>query len=160
MADYLALLAPTVNSYTRLVKGYWAPTAATWGLDNRTAAIRVIGGGSPSQRIECRVCGADANPYLAAAAVATAALQGIEEELAPSPPVAGNAYEAEGNLPATHRFPGHLRAAAERLSGSASARRLFGDAFVEHFVMSRLWECREYERHVNSWQLERYFEII
>lgn len=158
--DYLALLAPTINSYARLVKGYWAPTAATWGLDNRTAAIRVIGGGSPSQRIECRVCGADANPYLAAAAVATAALQGIEEELAPSPPVAGNAYEAEGNLPETHRFPGQLRAAAERLSGSASARRLFGDAFVEHFVRSRLWECREYERHVNSWQLERYFEII
>ena len=160
MGDYLALLAPTINSYARLVKGYWAPTAATWGLDNRTAAIRVIGGGSPGQRIECRVCGADANPYLAAAAVVTAALQGIEEELAPSPPVAGNAYEAEDSLPETHRFPSHLRAAAERLSRSDSARRWFGDAFVDHFVMSRLWECREYERHVNSWQLERYFEII
>lgn len=160
VGDYLALLAPSINSYTRLVKGYWAPTAATWGLDNRTAAIRVIGGGSPSQRIECRVGGADANPYLAAAAVVSAALQGIEEELSPSPPVEGNAYEAEDKLPATHRFPSHLREAAERLGRSDAARRSFGDAFVEHFVMSRLWECREYERHVNSWQLERYFEII
>ena len=160
VGDYLALLAPTINSYARLVKGYWAPTAATWGLDNRTAAIRVIGGGSPSQRIECRVCGADANPYLAAAATVAAALQGIEEELTPSPPVAGNAYDAEDSLPETHRFPSNLRAAAERLGRSDSARRLFGDAFVNHFVMSRLWECREHERHVNNWQLERYFEII
>ena len=83
LGDYLALLAPTVNSYTRLVKGAWAPTAATWGIDNRTAALRVIGGGNASRRIECRVPGADANPYLVAAATVAAALQGIEEGLAP-----------------------------------------------------------------------------
>ena len=160
LGDYLALLAPTVNSYARLVKGYWAPTAATWGVENRTAAIRIIGGGGASQRIECRVCGADANPYLAAAAVLAAALQGIEEGLKPGAPVAGNAYEAEDGLPESHRFPVNLRAAADRLEGCASARKLFGDAFIDHFVMSRRWECREYERHVNDWQLERYFEII
>ncbi len=158
--DYLALLAPTVNSYTRLVKGYWAPTAATWGVENRTAAIRIIGGGGPSQRIECRVGGADANPYLAAAAAVAAALHGIEEGLTPSPPVAGNAYEAEDGLPESHRFPSNLGAATDRLERCAAARDLFGDAFVDHFVMSRRWEFQEYERHVNDWQLARYFEII
>lgn len=160
LGDYLALLAPTVNSYARLVRGAWAPTGATWGLDNRTAAIRVIGDGGASQRIECRVCGADANPYLAAAAVAACALHGIEEDLTLAPPVVGNAYQAEESLPDAQRFPGQLRAAADRLAGSRRARNLFGDAFVDHFVMSRHWECREYERTVNSWQLERYFEII
>ena len=160
LGDYLAFLAPTVNSYTRLVQGAWAPTAATWGVENRTAAIRVIGGGGPSQRIECRVGGADANPYLVAAAAVACVLHGIEEALELGAPVVGNAYEAEDALPEAQRFPGQLRAAADRLECSSRARRLFGDAFIDHFVMSRRWECREYERTVNSWQLERYFEII
>ena len=162
LGDYLVMMAPTVNSYTRLVKGAWAPTAATWGLDNRTAALRVIGGGGSSQRIECRVPGADANPYLAAAGTVAAVLQGIEEDLQPDAPVTGNAYDVEDALPAGdgRRFPGQLRAAADRFLASAGARRLLGDDFVEHFAMSRHWESREYERHVNSWQLERYFEII
>ncbi len=160
LAEYLALLAPTINSYTRLVKGAWAPTAATWGVDNRTAAIRVIGGGATSQRIECRVGGADANPYLVATAVVAACLHGVEEGLSPSQPVVGNAYDIEDALPAERRFPRQLREAAERLDGSKRARAMLGDAFVDHFVMSRYWECSEYERNLNSWQLERYFEII
>ena len=160
LGDYLVLLAPTVNSYTRLVKGYWAPTAATWGFDNRTAALRVIGGGAASQRIECRVPGADANPYLAAAGVLAAVLQGIEEGLAPDAAVAGNAYDVEDSLPDERRFPTQLRAAAARFQAAPGARRLLGDEFVDHFAMTRRWESREYERHVNSWQLERYFEII
>ena len=162
LGDYLVTMAPTVNSYTRLVKGAWAPTAATWGLDNRTAALRVIGGGASSQRIECRVPGADANPYLAAAGAVAAALQGIEEDLQADGAVAGNAYDAEDALPADdgRRFPGQLRAAADRFRASPGARRMLGDEFVEHFAMSRYWESREYERHVNSWQLERYFEIV
>ena len=162
LGDYLAMLAPTVNSYTRLVKGAWAPTAATWGLDNRTAALRVIGGGSSSQRIECRVPGADANPYLAAAGTVAAALQGIEEGLQPGAAVAGDAYAAADRLPAgdERRFPGQLRAAADRFLASPGARAMLGDEFVEHFAMSRLWESRQYERHVDSWQLERYFEIV
>ena len=160
LGDYLALLAPTINSYTRLVKGAWAPTAATWGLDNRTAALRVIGGGSSSQRIECRVPGADANPYLVAAATVAASLQGIEEELQPGEAVVGNAYDVEDGLAEHRRFPRQLRAAADRLHAAPGARRLLGDEFVDHYAMSRRWESREYERHVNSWQLERYFEII
>jgi len=160
LPELLVMLAPTINSYTRLVKGAWAPTAATWGIENRTAAIRVIPGSRNSQRIECRVGGADGNPYLVAAAVLAAALQGIEEALEPSAPVAGNAYEVQDALPPDQQFAGDLRSAAERFAGSEVAARHLGSEFVDHFVMTRLWECGEYERNLNSWQLERYFEII
>ncbi len=160
LPELLVLIAPTINSYTRLVKGAWAPTAATWGIENRTAGIRVIPGSASSQRIECRVGGADGNPYLAGAAVLAAALEGIAEGLEPSEPVSGNAYDIQDNLPAEQQFPTNLRQSAERLAGSDVAVKYFGQTFVDHFVMSRLWECREYERNLNSWQLERYFEII
>lgn len=160
LPELLVMLAPTINSYTRLVKGAWAPTAATWGIENRTAAIRVIPGSRNSQRIECRVGGADGNPYLVAAAVLAAALQGIEEALEPTAPVQGNAYELQDALPPDQQFAGNLRSAAERFAGSEVAARHLGSEFVDHFVMTRLWECSEYERNLNSWQLERYFEII
>jgi len=153
------MLAPTINSYTRLVKGAWAPTAATWGVENRTSAIRVIPGGS-SQRIECRVGGADANPYLVAAAVLCAGLAGIREKLEPESAVHGNAYEVEDSLPGHLRFATNLGDAAEKMDGSKLARATFGDEFVEHFVMSRRWEVQEYQRSLNNWQLRRYFEII
>ncbi len=160
LPEYLALMAPTINSYTRLVKGAWAPTASTWGIENRTAAIRVIRGSESVQRIECRVPGADANPYLVAAAVCAASLGGIEEQLAPGEPIIGNAYDVVDGLPASHRFAADLRSATARLDASAHARGMLGDAFVDHYVMTRRWECAEYERNLNSWQLERYFEII
>ena len=160
LPEWIAMVAPTVNSYTRLVKGAWAPTAATWGIENRTAGIRVIPGGAKSQRIECRIGGADGNPYLVAAAVLGAAVLGIEEKLEPNAAVAGNAYDIQDALPAELQFPTNLRDAASRMARSESAIEVFGAEFVDHFVMSRLWEAREYERHVNSWQLERYFEII
>jgi glutamine synthetase len=160
LPEILALLAPTINSYTRLVPGAWAPTGATWGIENRTAAVRVIPGGPGRQHVECRVPGADSNPYLVAAAVSAAALAGIEQRLDPGPPVSGNAYELQADLPAARRFPRTLEAAAAALEGSALARRLLGETFVDHFVMSRRFECAEYGRHVNGWQLERYFEII
>jgi glutamine synthetase len=160
LPEYLALIAPTINSYTRLVKGAWAPTAATWGIENRTAAVRVIPGNESAQRIECRVPGADANPYLVAAAVCAAMLGGIEERLIPGAPVSGNAYEAEDDLPADRRFAANLRSAADQLDASVHARTMLGDTFVDHYVMTRHWECAEYERNLNSWQLERYFEII
>lgn len=160
MRELAALYAPTVNSYTRLVPGYWAPTAATWGVENRTCAIRVIPGSRKSQRVEFRAAGADANPYLAAAAVLAAGLQGIEDALEPDAAVSGNAYAVQDDLPAERRLPTHLRDAAALLRASALARDWFGDAFVEHFAATREWEAREYERHVNDWQLRRYFEII
>ena len=160
LPELLVLIAPTINSYTRLVKGAWAPTAATWGIENRTTGIRVIPGSAKSQRIECRVGGADGNPYLAAAAVLAAALEGIQQCLEPSAPVTGNAYEVQDALPPEQQFPTNLRAATQRLAVSEVAAKHFGREFVEHFVMSREWECAEYDRHINNWQLERYFEII
>ena len=160
LPEFLALLAPTINSYTRLVKGAWAPTAATWGIENRTTAIRVIPGDTGSQRIECRVGGADSNPYLAAAAMLSAALEGIRQNLDPDQPIIGNAYEVEDDLPAEAKFASNLADAARALEASTVARSYLGDAFVDHFVMSRNWEVREYQRSLNSWQLERYFEII
>ena len=161
--EFLALLAPTVNSYTRLVQGAWAPTASTWGVDNRTTAFRFVpvrGNDASGQRIECRVGGADANPYLVSAATLGAALLGIEQQLEPPAAVVGNAYDAEDALPATRRFPPTLRAAATRFAESAEAHEMFGTPFVDHFAQSRLWEARQGERNVNSWQLARYFEIV
>ena len=159
--ELLPMLAPTANSYTRLVKGAWAPTAATWGVDNRTAAFRLVPGGEDmaQQRIECRVGGADGNPYLVAAATLGAALAGIEQRLEPPAAVTGNAYDVEDSLPAERRFAPTLRHAAERFAASALAQELFGAPFVRHYAATRLWEAGEQERHVNDWQLERYFEI-
>ena len=156
----LALCAPTINSYTRLVKGAWAPTAATWGIDNRTTALRVIPGSSHSQRMEFRIGAADANPYLVAAATLGAGLLGVERQLPLEEAIQGNAYEYQNSLPANKQLATNLRDANRELAASAAARELFGDAFVDHFVASRDWEVREYERHVNDWQLKRYFELI
>ena len=160
--ELLPMLAPTTNSYTRLVKGAWAPTASTWGVDNRTAAFRLVPGGQDmaQQRIECRVGGADGNPYLVAAATLGAALAGIEQRIEPPAAVVGNAYDVEDSLPAARHFAPTLRHAAERFASSATAEDLFGEAFVQHYTATRLWEAGEQERHVNDWQLGRYFEIV
>lgn len=160
MRELTALFAPTVNAYTRLVPGAWAPTAATWGVENRTCALRVIPATASGQRIEFRASGADANPYLVAAAVLAAGLEGIEQGIEPTTPIMGNAYAEQTSLPDGLRLPTHLREAASLLRQSALARDCFGATFVEHFAATREWEAREYERHVNDWQLRRYFEII
>ena len=159
LRELLAVYAPTINSYTRLVKGAWAPTAATWGVENRTCALRVIRG-EKAQRMEFRIGSADANPYLVAAATIGAGLKGIREELELPPPLVGNAYEQQDNLPAARQLPGSLKEAARDFAASDVAREIFGDVFVDHYAASRDWEVREYERHVNDWQLSRYFEII
>ena len=156
----LPMLAPTVNSFTRLVKGAWAPTASTWGVENRTAAFRFIPGSAARQHIECRVGGADGNPYLVAAAALGAALLGIEQRIEPGAPVQGNAYDAADELPPESRFPPTLRESAERFKASEAARELFGNTFVDHFAATRLWESQRSERFVNDWQLGRYFEIV
>ena len=158
--QFLPMLAPTVNSFARLVKGAWAPTASTWGVDNRTAAFRFIPGAGGRQHIECRVGGADGNPYLVGAATLGAALLGIEQRIEPPEATVGNAYDVEDSLPPEWRFSPTLRTAAERFAQSEAARELFGSAFVDHFAATRLWESREHERHVDDWQLARYFEIV
>jgi glutamine synthetase len=160
MKPLLAVTSPTINSYTRLVKGAWAPTAATWAVENRTAALRVIEGSDKSQRVEFRVGSADANPYLVAAANLAAGLTGISEEQDPGEAVVGNAYELQDKLPEHYQLCGNLRDANREFVNSKVATRMFGSTFVDHYAASRDWEVREYERAVNDWQLRRYFEII
>ena len=157
LPSVLPLFAPTVNSYKRLVDGFWAPTKATWGIDNRTVACRVIPGSAKSTRLELRVPGSDVNPYLAVAACVAAGLWGVERKLElTSAPVTGSAY-LEG--PA-ERLPRNLFDATTKLAASAAARELFGDGFVEHFVTTRHWEWRKFQDAVTDWELARYFEII
>jgi glutamine synthetase len=156
--DLCVMFAPTVNSYTRLAPGAWAPTTATWGIENRTCALRVIPGGPSSQRLEHRVPGADANPYLAMAAVVASGLWGIEHQLEPSPPVVGNAYEQPPE--SAPRLAASLGEAAAALVGSRAAADLFGRPFVEHFARSREWEEAEFRRAVTDWELQRYLEVI
>src|SRR5258708_26635102 len=92
LPEFLAMVAPTVNSYTRLIPGYWAPTHATWGVENRTCALRVIPGSPKSQRVEFRIAAADGNPYLVIAAALGAGLWGIEQKLEPTAPIEGHSY--------------------------------------------------------------------
>ena len=160
LKPFLSLYAPTINSYTRLVKGAWAPTAATWGVDNRTTALRVITGSEKSQRVEFRIGPADANPYLIAAASLGAGLLGIDKQLDPGEPLIGNAYEQEAQLPKERQLATNLRDSIRDLDQCREARDLFGNEFIEHFIASRNWEVREHERNVSDWQLQRYFEII
>jgi glutamine synthetase len=158
MPEFLAMVAPTVNAYTRLIPGFWAPTDATWGVENRTCALRVIPGSAKSQRVEYRIAAADGNPYLVMAAALGSGLWGIEQKLELGPPVEGNAYEQRH--PPECALPATLWDAAQRLKASEAARALFGDAFVEHFAATREWEEREARKHITDWQLQRYFEII
>jgi glutamine synthetase len=158
MPELLAMVSPTVNSYTRLIPGAWAPTSANWGVDNRTCSLRVIPGSSKSQRVEYRVSAADANPYLALAAAIGSGLWGIEQKLELGAPVTGSAYAAPEGSHAP--LPRTLWEAAGALRGSQAARELFGDAFVDHYAATREWEEREFRRHITDWELARYFEII
>jgi glutamine synthetase len=157
LPELLPLYAPTVNSYKRLVEGAWAPTKVNWGLDNRTTALRVITGSAKSTRLETRVNGSDSNPYLALAAALASGLHGIENKLKlEAPPIVGSGYDD----PRATVLPRTLDEATTRLERSELARSLLGDDFVDHFVQSRRWEWRQFNKAVTSWEMARYFEII
>jgi glutamine synthetase len=158
MPELLAMVACTTNSYTRLIPGFWAPTDAAWGVENRTTALRVIPGSEKSQRVEYRVAAADINPYVALAAAIGSGLWGIENRIDPGEPIDGNAYAVEH--PRERALPRSLGEAAERLKASQAARTLFGDVFVDHYAATREWEQREANKAITDWQLARYFEII
>ncbi|MDV5167929.1 glutamine synthetase [Photobacterium rosenbergii] len=158
MPELLCMVAPSVNSYSRMIPGFWAPTDATWGIENRTTSLRVITGSEKSQRIEYRIGAADANPFLALAAALGSGLIGIEHGWEPSDPVLGNAYQQAHSD--TLALPRTLWDATQRFKLSEAAVSLFGEAFVEHFAASREWEDREFRKHVTDWELSRYFEII
>ncbi len=157
MPQVLPMVCSTINAYRRLVPGMWAPTSASWGIENRTTAIRAIPAGVKGTRSEYRLGPADANPHLALAAAIATGLRGIEEELEPLPPVLGNAYENPGEA---ELLPANLGAAAGAFARSTAAREMFGDTFVEHYAATRDWEVREHQKHVADWDLARYFEII
>ena len=157
LPEILPMFAPTINSYKRLVEGAWAPTRVNWGADNRTVAFRVIPAAKKSTRLETRVGGSDINAYLGVAAALAAGLYGIEHKLElPHPPVVGNGYRDEK----AEILPRNLEEAANKMGASKIARELFGDAFVDHYVSSRIWEWRQFQSAVTTWERERYFEII
>ena len=153
----LPMLAPTINSYKRLVEGAWAPTTLTWAVDNRTVALRALPAGSKSCRLETRVVGSDVNPYLAMAATLAAGWYGIKHHLPlTQPETVGNGYRDFSN----GVLPGNLHEATAMMKNSTIARELFGDDFVNHFVQTREWEWKQHLKAVTDWELKRYFEII
>jgi glutamine synthetase len=158
LPELLGMVASTVNSYTRLIPGFWAPTEASWGVENRTCALRVIPGSAKSQRVEYRIAAADINPYLALAAAIGSGLWGIQNRIEPDAAIEGNAYEQR--FPPERALPRTLTEAAARLKASTPARQLFGEDFVDHYAATRDWEEREFRRAITDWEMARYFEII
>jgi glutamine synthetase len=148
------LLAPYINSYKRFQVATWAPTKIIWSRDNRTAGFRLCGEGSKGIRIECRIGGADLNPYLAFAGLIAAGLAGIDEKLELPKPFEGDAYHAAKltDVPRT------LREATETMAGSKMLRAALGEDVLEHYVHTAKWEQFEYDRRITDWELHRGFE--
>lgn len=153
-ADITWFLAPYINSYKRFQDGTFAPTKIVWSRDNRTAGFRLCGEGTKAIRCECRVPGADTNPYLAYTGLLAAGIAGIEEGLELPEPFVGDAY-GKGKL---KNIPTTLREAAANLKKSEMLRAALGDAVVDHYVHTADWEQREYDRRVTDWELMRGFE--
>jgi len=152
--DVTCFLAPNINSYKRFMAGTFAPTKAIWSMDNRTAGYRICGAGSQAVRIECRVGGADLNPYLAIAAQIAAGIDGIENKRALEPEFVGDAYDDAS----IREIPATLRAATAALDQSAMLRAAFGDDVIDHYVHAARHEQREYDRRVTDWEVGRGFE--
>jgi glutamine synthetase len=147
-------LAPYINSYKRFQAGTFAPTKAIWSHDNRTAGFRLCGENSKSIRIECRIGGADLNPYLAYAALIAAGIDGIERKLPLEPAFSGDAYLGKE----LREVPKTLRDAIGALKGSDMLKAAFGEGVVSHYVHTAEWEQFEYDRRVTDWELKRGFE--
>ena len=157
LMQFAPMFWPTINSYKRLVDGFWAPVKPTWGVDNRTASFRVIPGSPKSTRLETRCPGADVNPYLAMAAVIAAGMHGVEKGLKlTAKPVTGT-NEGSEDVP---RAPRTLIETTRNFAASDVARDWLSDDFVDHFAATREWEWRQWLDAVTDWELKRYFEII
>jgi glutamine synthetase len=152
--DITWFLAPYVNSYKRFQVGTFAPTKAIWSRDNRTAGFRLCGEHGKGVRVECRIGGADLNPYLAFAALLAAGLAGIDEELALEPAFVGDAYHGSG----IREVPKTLREATDLLDKSTMLRSAFGNEVVDHYLHTARWEQFEYDRRITDWELKRGFE--
>ena len=152
--EITALLAPYVNSYKRFCVGMFAPTKAVWSLDNRTAGFRVCGDGTKAVRVECRIGGADLNPYLACAALLAAGLAGIEGKMDLEPEMQGDSYRKAD----AREIPKTLRESADLLQGSAMLRAAFGDDVVDHYTRATRWEIEEHDRVVTDFERQRLLE--
>jgi len=154
LRELTLLLAPNVNSYKRFAVGSFAPTAVAWGVDNRTCALRVVGHDA-SRRVECRLPGADVNPYLALAALIAGGLHGVDRELSLEPPFEGNAYLSD-----KPHVPTTLREAADLFAGSRVAAEAFGDEVVDHYLNNARVELEAFEAAVTDWERFRGFERL
>jgi len=153
----LPMIGPTINSYKRLVEGAWAPTTVTWAIDNRTTALRALPGSKKATRLETRIVGADTNPYLAISACLAAGMYGVKNKLKlEQPATKGNGYTDLSNGVLSR----NLFEATQKMKNSDLAKELLGADFVEHFTMTREWECKQYAKVVTDWELKRYLEII
>jgi glutamine synthetase len=152
--EYTWFLAPYVNSYKRFQAGTFAPTKIMWSQDNRTAGFRLCGEGTKGVRMECRIGGADLNPYLAFAALIAAGLAGIDEQLELQAPFEGDAYQST-RLP---EIPSTLRDAIRTMERSKMLKEAFGENVIEHYLHTARWEQMEYDRRVTDWELHRGFE--
>ena len=155
LRELMVFYAPTINSYKRYIDFSWAPTRIAWSYDNRTAGFRVLGAGN-SMRIECRVPGADCNPYLAYAAAMASGLDGIANQIEPPPIFEGDIYSAQ-DLP---RVPRTLEQAVDLFSKSDFARQAFGNDVVAHYTHFFQSEVEAFNRSVTDWERKRYFERI
>jgi glutamine synthetase len=158
MPELLALCIQTVDVYRRMVPGMWAATYASWGIQNRTVAVRVMNDSPEATRVEFRVPSADTNPHAALAMCLGAGLWGIENRVDPGPAASGDQYLCPPAPEA--RFPTDLGMAAERLAASAAARAIFGDVFIDTFVRARRHEHAAFARHVSAWERQRYLEVV
>jgi glutamine synthetase len=156
LMEFAPMFWPTINSYKRLVDGFWAPVKPTWGIDNRTASFRVLNGSPKATRLETRCPGSDVNPYVAMAAVIAAGLHGVEKGMKLGAPITGTNGGAE-DVP---RAPRTLIETTRTFRQSQIARDWLGDAFVDHFAATREWEWRQWLDGVTDWEMKRYFEII
>ena len=153
--ELMALMAPTINSYKRYQDDSFAPTRLAWSYDNRTAGFRVVGR-DQSLRIECRIPGADVNPYLVYAGVLAAGLDGIAHEVEPPDIFEGDAYQAE-ELP---EVPRTLRDATELFASSEFVKESLGEDVQAHYTHFFRTEQRAYDNSVTDWERARYFERI
>jgi glutamine synthetase len=159
MRELTALYSPTINSYKRYVPGVWAPLVAAWGVENRNCAVRIIGTGDEKAiRLEYRQTAADMNPYIAMATSLAAGLYGIDKGLELLAETKGDPGSG-ADEPAT-ALPRTLAQATELLAKSRAAKQILGAPFVEHYVASRRWEVKTFDRAVTDWELSRYFETV
>ena len=157
-ADTTVFMAPYINSYKRFAAGTFAPTKIVWSIDNRTAGFRIVAPQSENVRVECRIGGADLNPYLGMAAQVAAGIAGMQHKLALDDAFAGDAYGAAASGATDNHIPANLRDATQALASSKMLREAMGDEVIDHYVRAARWEQEEFDRVVTHYEVQRGFE--